>query len=1157
MTRFLGAITLFVSGSVWAQTDRGTITGTVSDPSGAAIPAATVVATKTETNTTFTTITAASGDFTIPFVPVGDYTIRVEQQGFKASVTTGLTVMAGTSLRANIILQVGSLSESIEVSSQLAQIQTDNSKITAQVSNKMVEELPLVVSGAMRSAFDLAIITPEAKSNPGNGTATDASFALGGGQGGAWGITLDGVSAGTGRFGSMEWASVNTPSLDAITEFAVDTNGFKAEYGRASGGIMTFSSKSGTNEIHGTAYEFLRNNVLDARRFFEAERGIYKQHDFGYSVGGPVVLPKIYNGKNRTFFFTSAEWFRNRVGAASQFFNVPTPEMYQGDFSNWVDNTGRRLPVYDPATTRPNPAGGGLIRDPFANNMIPQARFANFSRSVLQQIGSDPFPNNGAAPGTSDYVRNNYVNRTGVVLDPWTKISAKIDHNLTDKQRLAYLYNYGRHQRTPGPDGFPGLRGVANTGRFGDQRSDVHRFTYNYTVTPTLVFYAYGGWNLWKEANRNVNAIGGWADKVCLKGAWDCDANFPQIDFSDYSTWGGSAGDGSENIVMSYGNDLTWVKGRQTLKFGYLWERIHYNGFGRQSLSGLVRGDRRSTSVPGNNNLLTGGGNGFASFLLGESFSGGTENDRFVGQQWRSHSWYVQNDIRVNRRLTVNLGLRYEMGLAPLEQQDRWSDFTPDRPNPGAGGIPGALRFAGFGEGRENSRTLIPSYFGGLGPRASFAYSIDDKTVIRAGAARSFGLARTITGSTHFDGFIIIFRPTSTDNGVTPAFRVDDGLPAYPRPPFINPSFSNGNNIPWWQGIQGSRMPQSYDWTFSLQRQVGNSMVLEGNYQATMGSGLIAGLLRYNQLPFSFFEQYGNTLLQSNINSPAAQAAGLRPPFPGFNGSVAQSLRPYPQYLDINTQAGTGDKSGHSTYHAMVLKLDKRTAQGVTLQSSYVFSKLITDADNANADNSALDHYNRRLEKSIGQLDQTHNLRLSGIWDLPFGKGKRFMSAGGPLSYIAGNWRISGFLNYNSGTPLDFSNGNVYNIFNGRSAIHVQSYDNWITDFSGRNPNWLGDDRFFQTRAAFGPQPANLLGTMTRHNPKARTPWLLNENVSIAKMFPITERVRLDFRAEAFNLANRMRPGTGSRNIDDPNFGVVRGQLNDPRRLQFGLKLYF
>src|SRR5438093_956845 len=376
----------------------------------------------------------------------------------------------------------------------------------------MVDELPLVVSSAVRSPFDLALITPEAKRVE-RGEDTNTTFALGGGQAASWGITLDGISAGTGRFASVEWASVNTPSLDAITEFTVDTNGYKAEYGRASGGIMTFSSKSGTKDLHGTVYEFLRNDTFDARRFFEARRGALKQHDFGWSVGGPVVIPKLYHGRQKTFFFSAMEWFRNRVGASSNFSSVPTPEMYQGDFRNWVDQAGNRLTIYDPTTTRPNPNGTGFIRTPFENNIIPQTRFSTFAQSVLKLAGNIGFPNVPATPGTSAYVRNNYVNNQGTALDPWTKFSTKIDHN-----------------------------------------------------------------------------------------------------FSDFQGWGESAGDGSENTVYSAGDDLTWINGKHTFKMGYLWERIHYNGFGRQTISGLVRGDRLSTSIPGNNNLSVGGGNGFASF---------------------------------------------------------------------------------------------------------------------------------------------------------------------------------------------------------------------------------------------------------------------------------------------------------------------------------------------------------------------------------------------------------------------------------------------------------------------------------------------------------------------------------------------------------------
>ena len=413
--------------------------------------------------------------------------------------------------------------------------------------------------------------------------------------------------------------------------------------------------------------------------------------------------------------------------------------------------------------------------------MIPQNRFSSFAQAVIKASGGVGVPNVAAAPGSSAYVRNNFVNDQGSVLDPWTKFSAKVDHNFSEAHKFSFLYNYGQHLREPGPSGPTGLPGILSTFRTGDQRSDVYRASYTWVIRPTLVNNMYGGGNNWRELNASLNATGGWKAKgVCLINAFDCDRNFVQVTFSDYSTWGDSAGDGSENVVYSFGDDLSWIKGKHNFKMGYLWELIHYNGFGRQTISGLVNGDRRSTSVPGNNTLATGGGNGFASFLLGESYSGGTENDRFVGQEWRSHSMYFQDDWKVSQRLTVNLGLRYEFTLPPIEQLDKWSDFTPDKPNPGADGFPGALRFAGFGPGRENSRTLVGGWYGGFGPRFGLAYSLSDKTVLRVAAARSFGVAKTVTGSAHFEGAISIFRPTSTDNGITSAFNMDPGLPPSP-----------------------------------------------------------------------------------------------------------------------------------------------------------------------------------------------------------------------------------------------------------------------------------------------------------------------------------------------------------------------------------------
>ena len=1155
--RYRIATGLFAIGMAFAQTDRGIINGTVTDSTAAKVPDARVVATNTATNVVQATRTTSSGDFSIPALPVGMYQLRVEKQGFKAAVRADIIVAAGSTVTINAQLEVGAVTESVQVAATLELLQTSTAKVATAVSNKMVDELPLVVGGGMRGAFDLALITPEANS------PSDEGFNIGGGQGGAYGATLDGMSVLTGRFNSVAWTNVNTPSVDAITEFAVETNGFKAEFGRGQGGMITFSSKSGTNNLHGTAYEFLRNDALDARRFFEDQRGKYKQHDFGWSVGGPVFIPKVYDGRNKTFFFASGEWFRNRVGAGSGRFSIPTQEMYNGDFRNWVDGNGKFLPIYDPSTT--TASGTGFIRQPFAGNQIPTTRFANLSRNYANLVKDVLRPNNGAAPGTSDYVRNNFINNVGTALDPWTKYSVKGDHNFGQNDRVSFLYNKALHETLPGADGFPGLPYPLAGQLTLKDHSNVIRGSYDKVVTPTIVNHMFGGFNMMQDENIAQTFLGGWEAKgICLKGAWNCDKNLLIVDSSEYTRWGTRSYDGSENFAFSFGDDLSITKGKHTFKVGYLWERIHYNGFGQATVAGQVTGDRRSTSIPNDNNLSTGGGNGFASFLLGQGYTGGTENERFLGQQWRSHAFYFQDDFKLTPKLTVNYGVRYEFTLPPTEQTDKWSNLDVTLPNPRAENLPGALRFAGFGPGRENTRTLTGGYYKGISPRFGMAYALDNKTVLRASAGRSFGVAKTITGSAHFEGAFLIYSASSLNNGVTPTFLIDQGLPPYVKPPVIDPTFVNGGTPAYWDG-EAIRLPENYQWSLSLQRQVSSSTVVEVNYHATIGAHLVSGLKRYNQLPFGLLERYGRTLLSSSIDSPAAQAAGLRRPYQDINCqfsttcapvSVAQALRPFPQFRDINTAAGQGDKSGHSSYHALLIKIDKRYGNGSTLQGSYVFSKLITDSDAYNPDNATLDHYNRRLEKSIGEYDLTHNLKLTYIYELPFGKGKKWLTTG-PAAWALGNWQIAGSQFYSSGYPLSLSNnaglGSI--LFNARSPASITTYDGWIANKA--NPDWKGSDRYFQPASFFGPQPTDRAGNATRHNPRARQALNLNENFSLAKKFPIKESVRLDLRWEMFNAFNRFRPSTGSTNVQDPNFGRVQGQFNDPRRMQLGLKLYW
>lgn len=1164
-SRRLALLSAVLPFSALAQTDRGLITGTVKDSSGAVVQNASITATQTKTNLTFKSVTTNSGDYTIPSLPVGEYSVRIEATGFKSVNNTGIVVTASGTLRVDAALEVGTQTQTVDVAASAFQIQTENAKIQTQVANKLVDELPLVVGGQLRSPFDLAQLAPEVKAT-GN---ADTTFAIGGGQAASWGMTLDGTTVTTGRALQTVWAALNTPSLDAIDEFTVDTNGFKAEYGRAQGGMMSFVSKSGTNQFHGNAYEFLRNEALDARFFYSPRVPLLRQHDFGGTFGGPVWIPKIYSGKNKTFFFFSYEAFRNREGANPSFLSVAPREFYQGDFRNWVDASNRQIPVYDPATQRVQ--NGVTVRDPFANNQVPQARFDGIAQRMLE-IGQTALPNTGAAPGTSAYVRNNFL-QAGAFVRPWNKMSIRGDHQINSAHRLSGYYFRADRAQEGAAQGPPGLPGFLNGQNLNNTQSDGGRFSWDWVVSPTKFNRFYAGGNYWREINRAI-AVGArnWRDVVCLPNVPDCNNNLLSVGFQDFTTWGGPSDNGSENHSFAFNNDFTWIRGKHNFKMGGMYEMVHYNGFGQQNIMGFVAHGRRATGVPGDLNQATGGGSSFASFLLGLAENGNIHTPRYIPQRYPYWGFFFQDDYRVNSKLSLSYGLRYDLNVSPFSAWDNFSDFDPTRPNPGADNRPGALRFAGFGEGREGRRRLVDNWWGGWGPRFGFAYSLGDKTVLRGSFARTFAVVRAVTGSAHFQGFVQILDFPTPDQGFSPSFRLAQGLPDWPRPPFINPAVQNGQGVHWWQGNEVSRAPENLTYNLSIQRQVSKDTVLELGWNAVRGNALQAGLLNYNQLNLaglpanlSPFTAEGRALLNSNINSPAAQAAGIRAPYSNFvrdfttRATVGQALRPFPQYSDIDTAAGgNGDRSGRSIYHAAIVKLEKRFSGGLTFLSSYVFSKILTDADSAWVGGRAMDHYNRQLDYSIGQFDQTHNFKLSYVYEVPFGKGRKFLNQGGVVDAVFGGWRIGMVHLYASGLPMGLGTTVGFPIFNGGNRPTISTYEGWRRPIQGSEFD-PSVDRFVQPASFFGVQPTDRFGNMTRYNPRFRELPILNENMSLAKSFRLTERFRLDLRAEAFNLFNRQRWGAagGALTIQNENLGLWNNQVNDPRRMQLALKLYF
>jgi hypothetical protein len=633
---------------------------------------------------------------------------------------------------------------------------------------------------------------------------------------------------------------------------------------------------------------------------------------------------------------------------------------------------------------------------------------------------------------------------------------------------------------------------------------------------------------------------------------------------------------------------ITWQAGAHSWGFGGSWSRIADDiwqypfvpsmTFGVQA--GLDPADAMFTTAnfPSASNTVLTNARALYGFLTGRvnAINGNVALEPggqyvYLGRTVDKHhldefGLFAQDQWRMSPTITLNYGLRYEFTQPPVAGDDQYSDLDPDKINP-VTNSPGALIFAGDGAGREGVRSLIPAYYGAVAPRVSAAYSLNDKTTVRAGVGRSFGRVTVVAGTSHFAGFIGQYPFTNGDSGVTATFMLDQGLPPYPLPPQINPAFSNNSDVDYWNGQEALR-PALYDtWTMSMQRELRKGLTFEVDYNGSKGSNLQANLITTNQVPMAtvndLIARYGAagavSLLNSNITSAAAVAAGITPPYPAFltssqtTKSVAQALRPFPQYNNVVTTTGGGDKTGRSMYQAAVLKMNARMPN-LLLQGSYTYSHLMTNADTFSGSTGSMDTAQPDLEYSIGALDQTHSVKLSTVWTLPFGADQRWLTSG-VSSAIFGNWRISAVQIYSSGFPVGVTTGAApLPIFNGSNRPNVVAGVDWRAPFAGDSfdPNV---DKYLN-RAAFS-APVGQLGNAPRRNGDVRRPWNMTENISIAKTIDISTRMRVDLRAEAFNLFNRVIWGAPNSDFNSANFGLVNSTANSPRQMQFGVRLYW
>ena len=1116
--------------TAWAQTSTGTITGSITDTSGAAIAGAKVQIVNTGTNAKVDVATNLEGNYTAPLLPPGSYKVAVAASGFKGFEQAGIQLQVQQQARVNIVLQVGAMTESVTIQGDAALVEATTSSIGKVVDNKRILELPLNT----RNVYSLVNLTPGVTGGIGN-AHNGVSYSVNGARGGTFDVLVDGSSAAFPTVNGFAGLSV-FPSVDAVAEFKMQAQNFSAEFGRSMTSVLNLVYKSGNNTYHGSAYEFMRNSVLDANNFFANQRGTplasFKRNQFGGMVSGPVI-------KNKTFFMGAYEGLRER-SFSERLTTVPTERERVGDFSQTRATATAQITMFDPSTTRANPNGTGSIRDAFPGNMIPQARFDAVARNV---IGYYPKAN---TPG--DLIgRNNFYNSGASAINT-DNADVRIDHNLSDQQRIFGRFSYRKSFNGP-PQLFPGDLGIAegrvNNNDFG--RNAV--VDYTNTLSPSMLLNV----RLSFARNRFLfdnQGLGFVPSSLGLPKALDTAVDkymFPRFGVATQTALGGS--DHRQSGFNNYGlaASLSKVTGKHSLKYGYEGRMLRINVWEARA-AGTFNFNAGMTQGPNPVSASATAGFGFASFLLGAGSDGNFyQNWKNVAAQSFYQAFYVQDDWRIMRKLTLNLGVRYDFDTPRTERYDRMSWFDPSLTSPLAArvsafpNLKGGLQFVGV---NGNGRSQYTGDWNNLAPRLGFAYQMDEKTVIRGAFAQLFGPSTlSAQGTVGPYGFRVETPWVASLNGITPLNLLSNPFPAgfQPVPGSSQGALTAiGSNLD--APLANTNTPYTLQYNVTVQRELPGAVLLEAAYVGNRGRQLSRGGeggFTLNQVNPQFLS-LGNQLNQLVPN-----------PFFGQGGSGvvanaqvsrAQLLRPFPQFgaiYPLFSQGATSD------YNALQVTFSKRLSKGIVFEGNYTWAKAMDQGT------SYQDSYNALGSRAVSSVHVPQRLVFSGVYELPFGRGRHFGNGMSRwMDIFAGGWQVNGIWTAQSGSTLGISATNQSGLFteairannNGKSAAQSG-------DAHGRLDRWF-DTTVFSQPAAFtlgnmGPLVADLRG----HH-------INNLDASIFKVFPITEKIKLQFRGEAFNSLNRVRFGNPNTTVTaGANFGRVTTQSNDPRQMQFGLKL--
>jgi hypothetical protein len=1161
----IAILCLFAGSTLWAQiAGGGVIQGTVTDPSGAVVPGATVTATNRDTGVKTTTLSTGAGFYVLSPLAPGVYTVRVAASGFQTLMQQAVTVNALSVVGLNLALQVGTNTQLVTVSAAPPALNTANGTMGTTIDNNEYTALPLAMSNGPKSADNFIFLLPGV-ANPG---VYGGGFNINGGVARTGEIYINGLpSTNSGLTADDIPLDFGIP-VEAIEQFQIDTSGTPAMY--QGQGTENFVVKSGTNQVHGSLYEDVRNNTFDARSFFSATVPVEKQNEFGGTISGPLK-------RDRIFYFGAYEGYRLRQGDSPAFYSLPTAAEQQGNFS--------ALPVaiYDPATQSCT-SGGVCSRQQFSGNIIPSTRISSIS-SALQS----PLP----APVNTN-LQNNFLGALTPGIDQ-DRFLVKTDVNVSQRDRLFAFVDWGGY-RNPGlPPIGPQLPLPYTSARFNTYHTDVDEFGFTHIFRPTLLNQFTFEYNRELNGTEDPTQGQGWAKKAGITGLPGGAASdlFPPIGFSGPnapSAWH-IAADTQPLLnvanTFGYGDNLAWVRGKHSLTFGVQVSFQQYNQADPLTgsvLSGFNFSNNETAGFNSSGTLLTSTGNSYASYLLGlvDNAALTQSSVAMVGGRNRQYSFFAQDDFKATSRLTLNVGLRYDIYTPFVEQFNQESWLNPTLPNPAVDGYPGALQFAGYGTDSCNCQTLITTHYRNFGPRIGFAYVVNSKTVVR-GAYGIFYVPGAATGGsgrtlgTNQLGYQALPSFASPNSGISPAFNWNSGVPAYTPPPFFNATMNTGFNTTTASGSSmtnfgdpnlAGRAPYMQDWNFTIQRELAPSTVLTVAYAGSNGHFLPnAGAAGYANNMQPRFLALGTLLTASataaNIASAQAIIPGVQLPYANFAGTIGQMLRPFPQY------SGVGDNyalNGNSNYNALQASAQRRFTSGLTFLISYTFSKEIDDAGSENllAMGTILSPrtvWNYRLEKAVGAQNIPNDLTASYVYQLPFGAGHTLGSGHRVLSALVSRWQISGVQSYIQGTPLG-PFGAACNVpFEGSCDA------NYYPNFSGQvrfNGKWgsgniLGSaPPAFINVNAFQSPPAYNFGTTPRKQPyDLRNPFNLDEDFAVARKFKIRENMALQVQADAFDAFNRVNFASITTNITSSSFGHVGAQGNTPREFQFEAKFSF